>query len=148
MEMWGSRGKPKNAVSCTYHWTNSSKRCGHGNDLASGHLGSFPPLGSDPIDWSLDYHTWALEWDATAMIFTVDNQLIGATNATVVQPWPSTPFHFIFNTAICGAGYCRVKGAVLPTDDTFFYIDYVRAYTRVSGAPTLAAELAARRGPG
>lgn len=76
------------------------------------------------IDYTQDFHVYALEWEADQIQWFIDGQLIHRTVAGI----PHTPHYLILNTAV---------GGVWPgnPDDTtmfpqFHDIDYVRVYQR------------------
>ena len=71
MESLGrSKGTRNNGtVFGTYHW---AKQCGE--DLRSGLNGVYPPVGAPAIDYSADFHTYAIEWNASSIVWFVDNR--------------------------------------------------------------------------
>jgi len=125
MELWGQRND--NRVFSTLHYSNVSNadHCGSKGDLCKGHIGGYPAAGAPAIDWSADFHVWAVEWTATNLTFFVDDHMIGYADSTQVAV-PQTPFYFIINTAICGAFWCRTTGP--PTTTVYHYIDWIKAY--------------------
>ena len=81
-----------NNVFGSYRWGTS---CGVDNQPLPG--AAYPPTGD--IDWAADYHTFGVEWNATAITFFVDgNAYDTRTNATVNLP--TTPMYIIINSAI------------------------------------------------
>ena len=88
-----------------------------------------------PTDATAEFHTYALEWDATAMRWYVDDMLYSTQNAwsTTAAPFPAPfdeRFYVLFNVAVGG----NFPGA--PSAATAFpvtmEVDYVRVY---SGEP-------------
>lgn len=76
-------------VASTYHWTPkggaSPSTCGGSNDACKGHIGVYPSPGSQPIDFSADFHVWELNWTPTELSFTVDGVSDGdATEMTCI----------------------------------------------------------------
>jgi len=133
LEMWG--GMMKSQVTSTFHWTPSGgkapSQCGDAYDQSRGHIGVYPDVahGAAPIDFSADFHDFALEWNSSSLSFFVDDVHIGtATSPQILVP--QTPFYFIFNTAICGGSWCYDPSTPLPTNTVYFYIDSVKAYKR------------------
>jgi len=137
METWGgadNRATNNNRAYSTYHYSNTSalnitERCGSKADLSHGHIGGYPAPTAKPIDWSQDFHVWALEWNATNMAFFVDEHPIGSVDARQVIV-PQTPFYFILNTAICSPWYCKVQGAEFSKQTVYHVIDWIKAYTK------------------
>lgn len=80
-------------------------------------------LKSD-IDFTKDFHVYALEWDPDQIRWYVDGRLIHATRDGV----PHTPHYLILNTAV-GGGWPGNPDAttVFPQ---YHDIDYVRVYQR------------------
>ncbi len=76
------------------------------------------------IDYTRDFHVYALEWEPQLLRWSVDGKLIHSTNLGI----PHTPHYLILNTAVGGAW----PGD--PDDTTVFPqfhdIDYVRVYQR------------------
>jgi beta-glucanase (GH16 family) len=76
------------------------------------------------VDYTKDFHTYALEWEPDSMRWYIDDKLIHAT----VNGIPHTPHYLIINTAV-GGGWPGNPDAttVFPQ---FHDIDYVRIYQR------------------
>jgi len=131
MELWGQRDG--NRVFSTLHYSNVSNsiHCGGSSDLCKGHVGGWPSAGSPAMDWSAEFHVWAVEWNSTSLSFFVDNHMLGSVDSSQVEV-PQTPFYFILNTAICGADWC--KEAPGPSQETVYhYVDWVKAYVPALG---------------
>jgi beta-glucanase (GH16 family) len=88
-----------------------------------------------PSDATAEFHTYALEWDATEMRWYVDGALYAMQNAwsTPAAAFPAPfdePFYILFNVAVGG------NWPGVPDGSTVFpvtmEVDYVRVY---SGAP-------------
>ena len=76
------------------------------------------------VDYTRDFHVYALEWEPDEIRWFVDGQLIHATNEGV----PHTPHYLILNTAVGGAWPGNPdETTVFPQ---FHDIDYVRVYRR------------------
>lgn len=116
----------------------------YGNNLVYGtiHYGGEAPAnvytGESylvPADATAEFHTYAIEWDATEIRWYVDDVLFGvqnswySTNGDFPAPF-DVPFYVIFNVAVGG----NWPGS--PNDDTVFpvtmEVDWVRVY---SGQP-------------
>lgn len=110
MELLGHNPK---TVYMTNHWVNNQGQ--HENT----HDGNF----TGP-DFSADFHTFAVEWDAEKIIWYVD----GVRRYVSVSGIPHDPFYIILNTAVGGDWPGN------PDDTTVFPqyhdIDYVRVYTK------------------
>jgi beta-glucanase (GH16 family) len=83
------------------------------------------------VDLSLDYHTWAAEWDSNGIRFFLDGRMVfDASKATVEStrgPWVfDHPFYLILNLAVGG----DFPGPVDPTTPfpSQMLVDYVRVY--------------------
>jgi beta-glucanase (GH16 family) len=100
--------------------------------------GEFPANQSSTNDYlvatdaTADFHTYALEWDATELRWYVDDILYSTQNSwsTTAAPFPAPfdeRFYILFNVAVGG----NFPGA--PTATTEFpvtmEVDYVRVYT-------------------
>jgi len=76
------------------------------------------------IDYSKDFHLYALEWEPGEMRWYIDGQLIHTTNKGI----PHTPHYLILNTAIGGTWPGNPDSTtVFPQ---YHDIDYVRIYKR------------------
>jgi beta-glucanase (GH16 family) len=76
------------------------------------------------VDYSKDFHIYALEWEPHVMRWFVDSELIHSTTNGI----PHTPHYLILNTAIGGTWPGNPdKTTVFPQ---FHDIDYVRVYQR------------------
>jgi hypothetical protein len=84
--------------------------------------------GSVPIDFSLDYHLFAVEWNETAISWFVDD--VHVFTRASGQPsslfLPPVPMYLILNTAV--AYWFKVPPTW--TETVFFRIDWVRIYER------------------
>ena len=144
MEMWG--GRDQSQMAATVHWTQDGGAaptvCNHANDRSSGHAGVFPDVqhGAPAVDLSAAFHTYAVEWNASALVFFVDGGAIGARAASQIHMM-STPFYVIMNTAICGASWCDTGD--MPHTTTRMEVDYVRVYEWAADATAAAAAAAA-----
>ncbi len=85
-------------------------------------------------DYSKDFHTYVLEWDAELMRILIDDKEVGRVNIADAN-YPNgdnplkTPCYIIMNTAIGGQGTWPEKAD--PKDyPVRFEIDYVRYYTK------------------
>jgi beta-glucanase (GH16 family) len=60
------------------HWKPNASVC-HTYDLSKGHMGVLPGVahGASPIDISAAWHTFSVDWNATAITFAVDGKAIG-----------------------------------------------------------------------
>lgn len=80
---------------------------------------------SGGTDFSLAYHTWAIDWSSTGMVWYLD----GVEYYRKTQLIPSVPMYMIANMAIGGiAG--TPSGITWPIS---YKIDYIRAWTRTPG---------------
>ena len=60
----------------------------------------YPPLGSDiVIDYENEFHTFAVEWTADAMTFSVDG-IEYETKTPDEVIFPTAAMYFIFDTAV------------------------------------------------
>jgi beta-glucanase (GH16 family) len=86
--------------------------------------------GRAPIDFSLDYHIFSLEWDSSSIRWFVDENLVFAR--TPGQPsslfLPPAPMYLILNSAVA----YWFKELPEWKDEVFFRIDYVRIFERRS----------------
>ena len=126
--MWG--GRDQSQASSRVHWTKDPSVCGSANDKSPGRAGSWPDVqhGAAPVDLSAAYHTYAVEWSDTHVVFSVDGKPIGRVDKPPVRV-PSTPFYLIMNVAICGKAYCQGPWGVFPQSaDSRMEVDWVRAY--------------------
>ncbi len=92
------------------------------------------PIAEFPPDWSNQFHTWRMDWDADFIKLYCDDQLLNTQDLTkTINPDGTNPFHspmyFLLNEAI--GGTCGGD----PTNTAFpvkFEIDYVRVYQKPS----------------
>ncbi|HET9983893.1 MAG TPA: glycoside hydrolase family 16 protein [Longimicrobiales bacterium] len=76
------------------------------------------------VDFSKDFHVYALEWEPDSIRWYIDGRLIHATT----QGIPHTPHYLILNTAVGGAWPGNPDATtVFPQ---YHDIDYVRVYQR------------------
>lgn len=94
------------------------------------------PKSSFDVAVSLDrYHTYALEWDETSLVWFVDGVEVGRYEKSTVQndlnqgQWPfDKHFHLILNQSV-GNGAWAANADVTHTYETLF--DWVRVYQKV-----------------
>lgn len=95
-------------------------------------------------DAALDYHTYAITWDETQIVFSVDDKITGVYSAddydeyTKEKAWVfDKDFYMILNCAVGGvvAGDVTTEGwnlvstiGDIQTWEDYFYIDYVKKY--------------------
>jgi beta-glucanase (GH16 family) len=96
------------------------------------YTGQYPNVsaGQPPIDYSLEYHTFAVEWDSYQISWFVDDVFYVQRyqNDPNGAEIPQTPFYIILNTAISW-------WTEPPTDaitEVLHIIDYVRVYKNVT----------------
>jgi beta-glucanase (GH16 family) len=79
-----------------------------------------------PVNYSDEFHIYALEWEPDSIRWYIDDQLLHATTSGI----PHTPHYLIINTAIGGSWPGDPDSTtVFPQ---FHDIDYVRIYRRKS----------------
>ncbi len=98
LESWGA--SYNNTARGTLHF---AEACG--KDLRAGPNGGWPPPGQPEIDYSQDYHVFAVEWDASCIKWFMDEHMYwqryqGDEPAPHGARIPQTPFYVILNTAI------------------------------------------------
>ena len=93
--------------------------------------GVFPNVsgGSPPIDFSLQYHLFAMEWTESHIRWFVDDvhvftRVRGQPSSLFLPP---VPMYLILNTAV--AYWFKLPPAW--TEEVFFRVDWVRVYERV-----------------
>lgn len=75
-------------------------------------------------DYTIDFHTYVLEWEPGSLRWYIDGQLLHSTTSGV----PHTPHYLIINTAIGGAWPGNPDSTtVFPA---FLDVDYVKVYKR------------------
>jgi beta-glucanase (GH16 family) len=78
------------------------------------------------VDYSKDFHIYALEWEPDSMRWFIDDQLVHRTASGI----PHTPHYLIINTAIGGAWPGNPDSTtVFPQ---FHDVDYVKVYQKKS----------------
>jgi beta-glucanase (GH16 family) len=81
------------------------------------------------MDWQTKYHVYAIEWNATALDYYVDNELYFTRTATGDHlSLPATEMYIIINQ---GVGVLPPTGGAYPKDGVVLEVDYVRVYTAV-----------------
>lgn len=105
-------GHQRNTIYMTNHWLENGKHKGNG--------GSY----TGPYDYSADFHSFALEWEADSLRWYIDGVLRHASTEGI----PHKPFFIILNTAVGG------EWPGDPDETTswpqYHDIDYVRVYKR------------------
>jgi len=145
MEMVGQQ--QNNSVLSTYHWAQNCsadqcRRPHHRQRLPAntfpralcrydGVQGVFPNVsgGSPPIDFSLKYHLFAMEWTESDIRWFVDDvhvftRVRGQPSSLFLPP---VPMYLILNTAVA----YWFKPPPAWTEEVFFRVDWVRVYERV-----------------
>lgn len=103
----------------TFHF---AKQCD--KDLYDGGNGHYPAINTTHIDYSADYHIFAVEWNTTSIKWFVDDHHYHTRTQDSVMI-PQWPFYVILNTAISWW---------VPPDTAYpqyHYIDYVRLYKEI-----------------
>ncbi len=77
-----------------------------------------------PVDYSADYHLYALEWEPDSIRWYIDGNLIHATTTGI----PHTPHYLILNTAV-GGGWPGNPDSTTAFPQ-YHDVDYVRVYRR------------------
>jgi len=98
------------------------------------------------VDFSADYHVFAVEWEENQMTYYVDNNVTWTVDLNKMwysgtkpytqkgQPW-NKRFHMILNLAIGGSFFDSSYGTLSKTDaqkwqSPSMYVDYVRVYQK------------------
>ena len=76
------------------------------------------------VDYSKDFHVYALEWEPDSIRWYIDGQRIHATTTGI----PHTPHYLILNTAV-GGGWPGNPDTTT-TFPQYHDVDYVRVYRR------------------
>ncbi|MBW7933394.1 MAG: glycoside hydrolase family 16 protein [Gemmatimonadaceae bacterium] len=77
-----------------------------------------------PVDYTKDFHVYALEWEPDSIRWYIDGQLLYATTTGI----PHTPHYLILNTAVGGGWPGNPDSTtVFPQ---YHDVDYVRVYRR------------------
>eukprot|EP00602_Paraphysomonas_sp_CaronLab_P008194 CAMPEP_0185018376 /NCGR_PEP_ID=MMETSP1103-20130426/1122_1 /TAXON_ID=36769 /ORGANISM="Paraphysomonas bandaiensis, Strain Caron Lab Isolate" /LENGTH=188 /DNA_ID=CAMNT_0027548169 /DNA_START=275 /DNA_END=841 /DNA_ORIENTATION=+ len=83
-----------NQIYGSYRW---GTECTEDEQILPG--AAYPPLGSPEIDWSADFHVFAVEWTETELIFSVDGVEYETVSSNDVI-FPTSPMYFILDTAV------------------------------------------------
>jgi beta-glucanase (GH16 family) len=78
----------------SYRW---SAECSVDEQVLPG--AAYPPLGEPVPDWSADFHIFAVEWTASALVFSVDGIAYETKTAEEVI-MPTAPMYYILDTAV------------------------------------------------
>lgn len=109
-----------NQVFGSYRWGTS---CGNNQQLLPG--AGYPPSGQPAIDWSADFHVFAITWNATTLSFYVDGQLYETkTPGEVGGVMPAPQQYLILDVAVAWY-WMPGPDAAYPAQTQF---DYVRAF--------------------
>lgn len=81
------------------------------------------------VDYSKDFHIYALEWEPDSIRWYIDGKLMHATTLGI----PHTPHYLILNTAVGGAWPGNPDSTT--TFPQYHDIDYVRVYRRALADP-------------
>lgn len=85
----------------------------------------YPPLGQPAIDWSADFHVFAITWNASALSFYVDGNLYETkTPPEVGGVMPAAQQYLILDVAVAWY-WMPGPDAAYPAQTQF---DYVRAF--------------------
>ena len=85
-----------------------------------------------PEGWAEEFHTWAMEWDASGVRLSMDDVLYNEWDSSLDRGDGSIegfqqPHFFILNQAIGGTAGGDASGLTYPTS---YVVDYVRLYER------------------
>ena len=110
-------GHQPQKVYFTFHWGTSSNHKSKGGNYTA------------PVDLSLDFHTYALEWNENELIWYLDGvQRYRVTRLQSSNSLPAEPFYIILNTAVGGDWPGKPDAStVFPQ---YHYVDYVRVYQK------------------
>ena len=118
-----------NTAQGTLHF---AKECN--SDLRAGPNGRYPNIsgGAHEIDFSKDFHIYAVEWDENCIKWFVDDHLYwrrwsGDEPSSHGALIPQTPFYVILNTAICWWN-TGIDGIFNPIMPVYHFIDHVRVF--------------------
>ena len=111
-------GHTPNEVHLTYHWgvSNETEEDLHSN----GEVFKGP-------DFSEDFHVFAVEWSAEALVWFVDG--VERHRVTDAANIPHQPMYVLMNLALGGGGWPGIVTEETPLPSRFD-IDYVRVYER------------------
>jgi beta-glucanase (GH16 family) len=76
-----------NPIASTYHWSNGE--CGADEHVMFG--GLYPKRPTSPImDWSSDFHTFAVDWTESGLVYYLDDNVVYNISASdcVMPPGP------------------------------------------------------------
>lgn len=107
-----------NDVFGSYRWGTS---CGNDNQVLPG--AGYPSSSGNTIDWSADFHTFAVIWNSSSINFYVDGNWYETKNSTKVN-LPTVPHYVILDTAIAWY-WMPDSNAVYPATTVW---DYVHVY--------------------
>eukprot|EP01102_Stenamoeba_stenopodia_P002161 TRINITY_DN11938_c0_g1_i1.p1 TRINITY_DN11938_c0_g1~~TRINITY_DN11938_c0_g1_i1.p1 ORF type:complete len:297 (-),score=69.76 TRINITY_DN11938_c0_g1_i1:124-1014(-) len=107
----------------SYHWGTS---CDEDNHPLPG--APYPKFGSPSIDFSQDFHLFAVTWNATQITYYVDGVEYYTRTAEEVNI-PQDPFYMIINTAISPLYPPEIND---PSYPCYHYVDWFRVYDWVA----------------
>lgn len=126
----GGPGTRPGTVETGYHFAPKGE-CG-----AEGYSRSaYPPVLERQIDFSVAFHTYAVEWSKESLTFFVDGRPVHQLSRFNVPIIPRWPFYLILNTAVSPFGMPAALGEDC-AEDMFHFVDYVRVYKRASAVVT------------
>ena len=126
----GGPGTRPGTVETGYHFAPKGE-CG-----AEGYSRSaYPPMLERQIDFSVAFHTYAVEWSKESLTFFVDGRPVHQLSRFNVPIIPRWPFYLILNTAVSPFGMPAALGEDC-AEDMFHFVDYVRVYKRASAVMT------------
>jgi Glycosyl hydrolases family 16 len=105
------------------HSHNYTCCCGENVQIPPGDC--YPEPWQPQINYTAAYHTFAVEWNATALVFSVDGNAYH-TRTVEQSPIPETPMYWIFDTAVPNF-WPPGKHSLYPV---FHIIDRVRVYQK------------------
>jgi len=121
----GGPGTRAGTVESGYHFAPQGE-CG-----VDGYARSAYPSPLDvKIDFSDDFHVFAVEWNKESLTFYVDGHVVNELSQFNVPIIPRWPFYLILNTAVSPFGMPEALEQC--ADDMFHYVDYVRVYKRAA----------------
>lgn len=121
-----NRGSHPTVVSSAYHWQTDPGPCCDDHQFSFREHTAFE--GGQPVDFHSDFHTYAAEWDETAIRFYVDDVLHYTVEERPNRPIFETPKNIILNLAVGGFFGGDPDGSTVWPQTML--VDYVRVWQR------------------
>ncbi len=131
IDIMENRGSQPYVTSSAYHWQTDPGPCCDQHEYVSRQYSA--TVDGEPVNFHDGFHTYAVEWNETQLLFYVDDQPFFRVVETTDRPVFEVPKKIILNLAVGGDfGGDPDESTVFPQQ---MLVDYVRVWQPQTGTP-------------